>query len=440
LFVLGVKSFKFFGFECTKGSFKITDERKQQIQQISRPMTKKGMQSLLGTTVIHSNFIPNYSIRVQALYAMTASYYDWKACWTPIEIAAFDVPIKQAVLDCCALHYPDATKFLVLETDASSTGWGYVLYQFDTIHYIIEPIMYGGAKFSDAATRWATIKQECYSVYGSAKATEPYLIARPFFLHNDHQNLEAIAVSTVPMIVRIRIYLQSYIMLWQHVSGPLSVGGDFMSRMHQYAKPAPLPLPAADSAPENSFAIIVKDDISSALDSVHGSRNGHLGYRATYLALCKQFPGHQVPQRLVADYVAECPVCQKIRHSMNDKYTSIVRTNNIDHHRKRIGLDGVTITQTDKHGMCYVYLIVVLATKLVAGYPVPEHSALYVAQSLYSFRVTYNELATDPGSDIMSDGVAMYLQWIGTSHRVSLVDVHTSKLSSSSELLLRMNE
>jgi hypothetical protein len=124
---LGVKSVKFFGFECTKGSFKITDERKQQSQQIPRPMTKKGMQSLLGTTVICSKFIPSYSIRVQALYAMTANDYDWKACWTPIEIAAFD-DLKQAVLDCCALHYPDATKFLVLETDASSTGWGYVLY------------------------------------------------------------------------------------------------------------------------------------------------------------------------------------------------------------------------------------------------------------------------------------------------------------------------
>ena len=124
---LGVKSVKFFGFECTKGSFKITNERKQQIQQIPRPMTKKGMQSLLGTTVICSKFIPNYSIRVQALYSMTAMDYDWKTCWNPTEIAAFE-DLKQAVLDCCALHYPDANKFLVLETDASTTGWGYVLY------------------------------------------------------------------------------------------------------------------------------------------------------------------------------------------------------------------------------------------------------------------------------------------------------------------------
>jgi hypothetical protein len=53
---------------------------------------------------------------------MTANDYDWKACWTPLEIAAFDV-LKQVVLDCCALHYPDTTKFLVLETDASTIGW-----------------------------------------------------------------------------------------------------------------------------------------------------------------------------------------------------------------------------------------------------------------------------------------------------------------------------
>ena len=76
------------------------------------------MQSLLCTMVICSKFIPNYSIRVQALYAVTANDYDY---WTPIEIAAFD-DLKQAVLDSCALHYPDTTKFLVLASDAYTTG------------------------------------------------------------------------------------------------------------------------------------------------------------------------------------------------------------------------------------------------------------------------------------------------------------------------------
>ena len=129
---------------------------------------------------------------------------------------------------------------------------------------------------------------------------------------------------------------------------------------------------------------------------------------------------------------------------MNDKFTSIVRTNNVDHHRKRIGLDGVTITPMDKHGMCYVYLLVVTATKLVAGYPVAAHSALSVAQSLYSFRVTYchyDDLATDPGSDIMSDGVAMYLQCTGKliigklSEFIGMIPINSDKFIGSDKII-----
>jgi len=87
------------------------------------------------------------------------------------------------------------------------------------------------------------------------------------------------------MIVRIRIYLQSYIMMWRHVSGPLLVGGDFMSRMHQYAKPAPLALPPTEFAPENSITIIAKGDISTP--SMAAAMVASV--IATYLALCRQF-------------------------------------------------------------------------------------------------------------------------------------------------------
>ena len=47
--------------------------------------------------------------------------------------------------------------------------------------------------------------------------------------------------------------------------------------------------------------------------------------------------------------------------SMNkDKYTSIVRTSNVDHHRKRIGLDEVIITPMDKHDMCLLLVILMM--------------------------------------------------------------------------------
>ena len=49
-----------------------------------------------------------------------------------------------------------------------------------------------------------------------------------------------------------------------------------------------------------------------------------------------------------------------------------------------IGIDGLTITPVDIHGMAYAYVINVFATKLVAIYPTRSHTARVVAQSLYA--------------------------------------------------------
>ena len=70
----------------------------------------------------------------------------------------------------------------------------------------------------------------------------------------------------------------------------------------------------------------------------------------TYLTLCKKYPGHQIPQRVVAEYVAECPECQKVRHSMNDRFQPLLRANHVDHHRQMIGID--KLTRYTWNGLC----------------------------------------------------------------------------------------
>jgi hypothetical protein len=94
-----------------------------------------------------------------------------------------------------------------------------------------------------------------------------------------------------------------------------------------------------------------------------------------------------------------------------------------------IGIDGLTITPADIHGMAYAYVIKVFATKLVAIYPTKSHNAQDVARSLYAFRCTYGHyetVASDPGCDLTAEGVQQYLVWSGQTHRTSLVDRHQS--------------
>jgi hypothetical protein len=255
------------------------------------------------------------------------------------------------------------------------------------------------------------------------KAYEDYIYGRWFYVWNDHQNLLQIAASTVPIIVRMRLYMQSHVFFRKYVKGTDNWAADFMSRMHESHKANVVNTELA------TVSLLTGDSIEEALRICHKGTQGHGGVRKTYMVLCKKYPGHQIPQRVVSDYVAECPECQKIRHSMNDRFQPLVRANHVEHHRQMIGIDGLTITPADKHGMAYAYVIKVFATKLVAIYPTKTHTAQDVAKSLYTFRCTYGHyetVASDPGCDITAEGVQQYLAWSGQTHRTSLVDRHQS--------------
>jgi len=51
------------------------------------------------------------------------------------------------------------------------------------------------------------------------KANEYYIYGRWFYIFNDHQNLLQIAASTVPIIVQMRLYMQSHVFFRNYVKG-----------------------------------------------------------------------------------------------------------------------------------------------------------------------------------------------------------------------------
>ena len=50
------------------------------------------------------------------------------------------------------------------------------------------------------------------------KAYEDYIYGRWFYVYNDHQRI-VIAASTIPIIVRIRLYMQSHVFFRKYVKG-----------------------------------------------------------------------------------------------------------------------------------------------------------------------------------------------------------------------------
>jgi hypothetical protein len=170
-------------------------------------------------------------------------------------------------------------------------------------------------------------------------------------------------------------------------------------------------------------------DANDILKQVHNARSGHFGAASTMKMLNKYFPAHNIPFRVVKEFVETCPTCQKDRIIDYGKIKGLYRTIKVPTHRSAIGIDNVTLTPEDIHGNTGATVIVNLFTGLVSIYPYKSISAINTSIAVLKYICTYGlveEIHTDPGSDFTSNLVKDLNSWLGTLHKFSLVDWHQS--------------
>ena len=128
------------------------------------------------------------------------------------------------------LYYNDPTLPMLVRQDAAEkVGVGAVLIQIRTLldgSHVLEPIMCASAKFSDPATRWTTIEQECYAIYFAIMTFAYFLYGSVFTIETDHNNLRWMEKSKIPKIMRWCAYLQSFQFLVRHIPGKQNIVAD----------------------------------------------------------------------------------------------------------------------------------------------------------------------------------------------------------------------
>jgi len=76
--------------------------------------------------------------------------------------------------------------------------------------------------------------RKAYAVYFGVKTFSYYLHGKPIVLETDHKNLLWIEKSTVPIVIRWRVYLQSFQIWLRNISGKNNIVADWMSRMYAF--------------------------------------------------------------------------------------------------------------------------------------------------------------------------------------------------------------
>lgn len=419
---LGFPEAKFFGYIVHHGSYELSAERKAGIDAIPFPANQKQMQSFLGAALFFKSFIPQYSTLTAKLNDMIKSDFSWtESTWTEDYKEEFK-NLKTAICNASSLFYPDYSLKWIMRVDASLHGVGAALYQIKDD--VLQPIAHASQKFSEQASKWTTIEQEAYSCYFGFNKFSYYIQCKPFILETDHNNLVWMEQSLVPKIIRWRIYMQGFDFSIRHIKGISNTIADFLSRIHQY-----------DTADNDDTTYIqhlhsvLPTTPETILKMVHGGRNGHHGVRRTYNLLNKMFAGHRISIAKVRDFIAECPICQKLRIHMVDQIEPIVRHLKPPHQRSAVGVDTLTVTPVDTNGNLYCVVIVNHFTKFTFAYPQKSKDAHTVALSLFQYFCTFGKtdaIYSDPGSEYMSDVVKQLNIWFGINTVFSLVDRHES--------------
>jgi hypothetical protein len=435
---LGFDTVTFFGYLVRHGTFEMSDDRKLAISSIPMPSNLKLMQRFLGAALFFQRFLPNYSEITAPFHDMTTTKFNWNPLTWTIDYNALFLQFKKQLMTSVALHFPNYSLSWILRTDSSSIACAAVLLQV-TATGDHQPLAFLSKKFSDSALNWDIHKKEAYAIFYGVHKLEFLLRPKQFILETDHSNLLYMEQNTAPIITRWRVYLQSFDTKLRSIPGKHNNIADWMSRQYSSSDSeinnnSILPnnystLSAILDTSTDQITINDKTNPDYYFSKIHGGLRGHPGAKRTWERLNKEYKGHNISFTYISEKVASCPTCQKIRLNVVLDIKPVIKSLNVEHSRSRIGVDTLTITPADKNGNSLIVVVVEHFSKFSTLYPMSNHSADSLATCLFQHFCRFglfDQLISDPGSDLMSHVVTTLNKWFGIDKLVSLVDRHQS--------------
>ena len=178
----GFPESQFFWYVLNKHGMRAATHNLTPIEQMVAPSDVSGLRRVLGLLNVHHKAIPKYKQIARPLYDLTGKV-DWH--WGPKEDAAFE-RLRVLALSNGILSAPDFTKQVVVESDASDFGKGWVIYQLrDPLGDEDDPdnravLKYGSKAWSNSMQGKPPYYAEADALITAAADAKYYATATPF--------------------------------------------------------------------------------------------------------------------------------------------------------------------------------------------------------------------------------------------------------------------
>lgn len=218
----------YLGHRCTQGGVLPDDSKFEKVKNFPTPKSKDSVKRFVAFANYYRKFIHHFATIAAPLNKLTRKNAIFH--WTDECDKSFNT-LKEVLISPKILQYPDFSKPFRLTVDASKHGTGAILSQLHDDEDL--PIAYASKTFTSGESNKPTIEQELIAIHFAINHFRPYIYGTVFTVKSDHRPLIYLFGLKDPSskLTRIRLELEEYNFVVEHIPGKDNVGADALSRM-----------------------------------------------------------------------------------------------------------------------------------------------------------------------------------------------------------------
>ncbi len=219
----------YLGHLIGQGTLSIPEHKIANLVEYAQPVTVKQLRSFIGTYGHYRKSIPGFATIAAVLFPATSSRAPRRVVWTDEMVAAFS-KLKTLLANNIVLNTPQENDTLKLQTDASGTGLGTVLYAVRNNEEL--PVAFHSRQLNSAEKNYSITELETLAIVDAVKHFSIYRWGNTFEVITDHKPCSYIvrAATLNNRLRRFMLYLQQFDLKITYVPGKENVVPDGLSR------------------------------------------------------------------------------------------------------------------------------------------------------------------------------------------------------------------